>query len=302
MKLNLYQESRIGGRQANQDRVGYADTPASMVLVLADGMGGHARGEVAAQILVDVMLGMFRKLAHPALDDIVEFMLDGIYTAHETINEYAAKHKMNDVPRTTCVVCVIQGGHAYWAHVGDSRLYHFSSDKLLSRTHDHSAVQALLDEGLISASEANEHPERNRLYNSVGGFVLPEIELSPGIELHEGDLLLLATDGFWSAFGDDEMLATLKIYSLKQALVQLLDHAEYRGGDRGDNLSVIGLSCGEDRHEIKTLSDLNFDGYTTQLRDIADKRIDAPPALSDYDIDKAIEEIREALLKHKLDP
>lgn len=301
MKFHLYHESRIGGRLVNQDRVAFADTSESILMALADGMGGHARGEVAAQILIDVMVGMFRKLARPAIDDITEFLLDGIYTAHETINEYAAQHKMKDTPRTTCVICVVQNERAYWAHVGDSRLYHFSKDRLLARTRDHSAVQALLDEGVITESEINTHPDRNKLYNSVGGPILPNIELSSGSPLNDGDMLLLSTDGFWSQFADDEMLSTLRVYSLKQALQQLLDHAEYRGGDHGDNITAIALRCGEDRQEVSAMSELNLDGFTTELKNISKERLDAQPALSDYDIDKAIEEIRTALLKHKLD-
>jgi serine/threonine protein phosphatase PrpC len=303
MKYSLYQESRKGGRQANQDRVGHSYTPDTIVMILADGMGGHARGEVAAQLMVDVVLGMFQKLAKPALEDITEFLLDSIYTAHETINDYAAEHKLKDIPRTTCVVCVIQSGRAYWAHVGDSRLYHFSRDGLVARTRDHSAVQHLLDDGLISQDEVNDHPDRNKLYNSVGGYTLPNIELSAGVTLRDGDVLLLGSDGFWSEFQDDEMLATLRVYSLKQSLIQLLDHAEYRAGERGDNLSVIALRCGEDMKETdpKTLSGLGMDGFTTELRELAGKGADRQPTMSDIDIDKAIEEIRTALVKHNLD-
>ncbi len=300
MKYSLYQESRIGGRSSNQDRIGYSYTSETIVMVLADGMGGHAKGEVAAQLLVDVVINLFKKLARPALEDITEFLLDSIYSAHDTINTYALEHKMKDTPRTTCVICIIHAGRAYWAHVGDSRLYHFSQGGLSFRTRDHSAVQQLLDDGLISQSEVNTHPERNKLLNSVGGFMLPNIELSAGVNLREGDILLLGTDGFWSELDPDEMLSILRIYSLKQALVQLLDHAEYRAGERGDNLSVIAMRCGDDMHDVdtKVLDGLGLDGFTTELRELSGKRLDQHPTMSDVDIDKAIEEIQNALLKH----
>lgn len=302
MKYSLYQESRKGGRPANQDRVGHAYTPASICMVLADGMGGHARGEVAAQLLIDTVLGMFERLAKPQLDDITEFLLDSVYTAHETINEYAARHKLKDIPRTTSVVCVIQGGRAWWAHVGDSRLYHFSSEELVARTRDHSAVQHLVDDGLVAEDEINRHPDRNKLYNSVGGFILPNIELSPGVTLREGDVLLMASDGFWSEFQPDEMLATLRVYSLRQAVVQMLEHAEFRAGEHGDNLSVVALRCGEDLEDLKTeaLNHLGLEGFTTELREL-EGRTGQQPTMSDHDIEKAIEEIREALSKHNLD-
>lgn len=303
MKYSLYQESRKGSRQANQDRVGHAYTADTIVMVLADGMGGHAKGEVAAQLMVDMVLGMFKKLAKPALEDVTEFLLDSIYSAHETINEYAARHKMKDTPRTTCVTCVIQAGRAHWAHVGDSRLYHFSGGDLIARTRDHSAVQQLLDDGVISEDQVNTHPDRNKLFNSVGGFVLPNIELSAGVTLQEGDILLLSSDGFWSEFDPREILSTLRVYSLKQGLAQLMDHAEYRAGERGDNLSAITLRCGEDHKDTKAdpLADLGLEGFTTELRELAGKNSGQQPAMSDLDIDKAIDEIRSALLKYNLD-
>lgn len=302
MKYSLYQESRKGGRPSNQDRVGHAYTAESICMVLADGMGGHARGEVAAQLLIDVVLGMFEKMAKPHLDDITEFLLDSVYTAHETINEYALKHKLKDSPRTTCVVCVVQGGRAWWSHVGDSRLYHFSLDGLVSRTRDHSAVQHLVDDGLVAEDEINTHPDRNKLYNSVGGYILPNIELSPGVTLQAGDVLLMGSDGFWAEFQPDEMLATLRVYSLRQAVIQMLEHAEFRAGEQGDNLSAVALRCGDDLQDIKadSLSDLGLDGFTTELKALETK-VGQQPAMSDHDIDKAIEEIRSALLKHNLD-
>ena len=302
MKYSLYQESRIGGRAVNQDRVGHVYTTESICMVLADGMGGHARGEVAAQLLLDTALGMFEKQAKPHLDDITEFLLDSIYTAHETINEFALKNKLKDSPRTTCVVCVIQEGRAWWAHVGDSRLYHFSQDGLVSRTRDHSAVQHLVDDGLVSEDEINTHPDRNKLYNSVGGFILPNIELSPGVTLREGDVLLMGSDGFWAEFLPDEMLATLRVYSVRQAVTQMLEHAEFRAGEHGDNLSVVALRCGEDMQDLKTttLSEFNLEGFTTELKALESK-VGHQPAMSDHDIDKAIDEINTALQKHNLD-
>lgn len=302
MKYNLYQESRQGGRKNNQDRVGHAYTAETICMVLADGMGGHQRGEVAAQLLVDVVLGMFEKLARPHLDDISEFLLDSIYTAHETINEYALKHRLKDTPRTTGIICVIQEGRAWWAHVGDSRLYHFGPDGLIERTRDHSAVQHMIDDGLLSEDAINSHPDRNRLYNSIGGFTLPNIELSPGVMLCEGDVLLMASDGFWAEFQPDEMLAMLHVYALRQAVVQMLEHAEFRAGDHGDNLSIVALRCGTDLPALKTIpiNELGLDGFTTELKALED-RTDQQPSMSDREIDQAIEEIRTALLKHNLD-
>lgn len=304
MKYSLYQESRKGGRANNQDRVGHTYTAQTICMVLADGMGGHARGEVAAQLLVDEVLGAFERSAKPHLDEIPEFLLDCIYGAHTVINDYAHKNRLKDTPRTTAIVCVVQDQRAWWAHVGDSRLYHFGPDGMISRTRDHSAVQSLIDEGLLTEEEAATHPERNKLYNSVGGPVLPDIELSPAVALHDGDVILLSSDGFWAEFRPDEMSATLRVYSLRQAVAQMLEHAEFRAGLHGDNLSVVALRCGEDVQDIKTntLAGFEMDGFTTELQQAFDARTAADqPAMSDREIDQAIEEIQAALNKHQLD-
>ena len=299
MKYTLYQESRIGGRKNNQDRIGHAYTKEAIVMVLADGMGGHAQGEVAAQHLVDVVLENFMKLANPTLVDPAAFLFDAIYRAHEAINAYAANNHLRDTPRTTCVVCVVQSGKAIWAHVGDSRLYHFGRVVLRSRTLDHSAVQQRIDEGTLTEEQTYDHPDRNKLYSCVGGGMLPSITVSSGVDLREGDILLMASDGLWAEFKDSEMLNTLNCYPLRQALTYLCDHAEYRAGEHGDNLSLIGLRCGNDLvggHD--SMSDLGLEGFTTELRQAG--KGGAVEALSDVEIDDAIAEIHAALEKHQV--
>lgn len=291
MKFSLYQESRRGGRRTNQDRVGHARTQAAICMVLADGMGGHVRGEVAAQFMVDTLLGRFARLARPRLDDIAEFLLEAIYTAHDEINLYAQQHGLKDSPRTTCVACVVQDDQAWWAHVGDSRLYHFGAEGLVSRTRDHSAVQRLVDRGLMAEADMLDHPDRNKLYNSVGGDQSPSIELSHGVALQEGDLLLLASDGAWAELRPDEMLAALRGHSLREAADQLLTEAGARAGEHGDNLTLAVLRCGEDLPDRHPRDEAGPHGFTTEL--LAPGQ--APDAL---DIDAAIAEMQAVLNQH----
>lgn len=244
MKYSLYQASRKGGRPYNEDRLGYANSNSTLVMVLADGMGGHAYGEVAAQLTVDTICRLFREQAKPSLDDPSGFLLDAIYTAHETVNNHALEHDMADPPRTTCVACVVQHGRAIWAHVGDSRLYHFHGDRFRLHTRDHSMVQELVDRGVMNEVEAQHSSSRNMLYNAIGGFMLPDIELSEEAPLQEGDVLLLGSDGFWGELLPEEMLAELQAKPLQQAIQQLMDLAESRGGPRCDNLSALVLRYG----------------------------------------------------------
>ncbi|MEW5893842.1 MAG: protein phosphatase 2C domain-containing protein [Pseudomonadota bacterium] len=244
MKFTLYQASRKGGRPYNEDRLAARQSNSSLLLVLADGMGGHGHGEVAAQLTVDSLCQRFAAQARPSLADAPGFLLDAIYGAHEAVNAYAVEHALPEPPRTTCVACVVQQGQAVWAHVGDSRLYHFARDRFLSHTRDHSMVQQLVERDLLDAAQAEQLPERNMLYNAVGGFMLPDIELADPVALQTGDVLLLCSDGFWDALTPEAMLAELRGHALREAIHRLMDTAEQRGGPRCDNLSVLALRYG----------------------------------------------------------
>lgn len=298
MKYVVYQASRKGGRTYNEDRVAYAYTSDALVMVLCDGMGGHVRGEVAAQLTTQVIIGLFKARANPSLGDLPTFLLDSVYAAHDAVNEYAMRKRLPEPPRTTSVVCVVQKGMACWAHVGDSRLYHFNRHGFLTRTRDHSAVQQLVDDGVIKEEDMRIHPDRNKLYNSVGGFALPDIELSPVTRLHPGDTLLLCTDGVWPELSSEEMFSTLRAYPLEKAVKNMMDHAEFRGGTDCDNLSVVAMRYGEEHFQADELiqeNDLSLDGFTTQLNKLSLK---GAPEVKDMELDQAMAEIQAAIAKY----
>lgn len=301
MKYVVYQASRRGGRPVNEDRVAYAYTSDALFMVVADGMGGHNHGQIASQTLVQTMVSLFQARATPQLPNLQGFLLDGIYAAHDAINEYALRKGLKDPPRTTCVAAVVQRGTACWAHVGDSRLYHFDKRSLVERTRDHSAVQQLVEEGLLDEDQISLHPDRNKLYNSVGGYALPDIELSELVPLKDGDVLLLCSDGVWGEIRDREMLSTLRAYPLDRAIRHMLDHAEFRGGRNCDNLSIVAMRYGEERFDDGELvlgDDFGLDGFTTQLKQLTQSERDS---VRDMDIDQAVAEINAALAKYGLD-
>lgn len=302
MKYVVHQASRRGGRNENEDRVAYAYTSDALFMVVADGMGGHNYGEVASQMLVQTMTCLFQARATPLLPNLQGFLLDGIYAAHDAINEYALRKGLRDPPRTTCVAAVVQRGTACWAHVGDSRLYHFDKRRLLERTRDHSVVQRLVEEGMLDEDQMSLHPDRNKLYNSVGGFSLPDIELSELVTLKEGDVLMLCSDGVWGEIKDKEMVSTLRAYPLDRAIQHMLDHAEFRGGRNCDNLSIVAMRYGEEKFDSDELllgDDLGLDGFTTQLGQIGQREVDRKSS-REMDIDQAVAEIHSALAKYGL--
>lgn len=303
MKFSIFQSSRQGGRKYNQDRLAYSYSRDALLMVVADGMGGHFHGEIAAQIAVQFLVDNFQQQAAPALQDPFRFLLETFNHAHEAIGDYVLAHGLSEHPRTTCVACVVQDNHAYWAHVGDTRLYFFRQGKLMTCTRDHSLVQQLFERGKISEEQMATHPDRNKIYNCLGGPIRPDIEFSRKVPLSDGDTLLLCSDGLWSLLSTDEIGAVVDTYPINAAIPELLDHAELRGGEEGDNLSAIGMKWGDENSTInqRTISaaTLPLDGFTGQQNsfDIG-REGNGEPAVTEADIERAIAEIRAAIQKY----
>jgi len=209
---------------------------------------------------------------------------------------------MVEIPRTTCVACLVQDGIAYWAHVGDSRLYLIRNEKIVARTRDHSKVRKMVDAGLITAEEARYHAEKNKVYTCLGGFYPPEIELGGKVALVDGDSLLLCSDGFWSGLDEQELTQFLTTSPALFALPQLLDRAEIRGGSDGDNLSAIAINWhesddarGGERDFISTQK-LDADTVSTHMSTLTSTN--EPADVTEDDIEKAIAEIQSAIRKY----
>ncbi len=304
MKFTIFQNSRQGPRPYNQDRLAYSYSKDAMLLVIADGMGGHRHGEVAAQLAVTTMTDAFQRLATPSLTSPAKFLIEHIQQVHDMIDQLAQDQDMLEAPRTTIVAAVVQRGMLYCAHVGDSRLYHFRNGHLLYRTEDQSIVQSMYNKGMISKAEMANHPYRHKIYSCLGGDVPPKIELADRQELVEGDTVLLCTDGLWGAVTDEQIKQILCGPSISDNVTQLLDLAESAGKENGDNMSAIGLQWGDRLQSELAVSTVTLPvGFsTTIMNPITRSDYDGePPAdeLSDDDIEKTIAEIQLALQKTK---
>lgn len=304
MKFTIYQESRPGARPTNQDRIAYCYSREALLMVVADGMGGHLHGEVAAHIAVQYITETFQREARPKLQDPFLFLSRSLANAHHAILDYAADRLLQEAPRTTCVACVVQDSVAYWAHAGDSRLYALHGGRIVGQTKDHSRLRRMLDQGLIDAEEAAHHPARNRIFSCLGGTQSPQIDFSRKIPLTTGDILLLCTDGLWGPLADDLIVQRLSDGNLKQAVPLLLTEAEVRAGATCDNLSAIALMW-EDNYAADTLGSvstrtMSIDSFTTQMEEFAKARKGQQPLpdLSDEEIERAITEINSAIKKY----
>jgi len=304
VKFTIFQESRIGKRKTNQDRIAHCYSRDSLLMVLADGMGGHLHGEVAAHISVQYLTHVFQREAQPILPDPGMFLSREITQAHHAILDYSIEKGLREAPRTTIVVCVVQEGYAYWAHAGDSRLYLLRGGRIHIQTHDHSRVQLMVDQGLLDVRSAAIHPNRNRVYSCLGGTHVPQIEFSRRTPLQTGDVLALCTDGVWGPLGNDGMLRGLSRENPMISVPNLLAEAESLAGERCDNLSLIAMVWREGEDDNNDLTNvvstqtMAMSDFTTRLDSF--QRIHPAPRdmdMSDDEIERAIQEINTAIQK-----
>jgi len=233
----------LGDREQNQDRATIAIDDEVAFLVVADGMGGHAEGERAAETASKSMLDQFWQSARPILDP-QGFLQIAVARAHDDVVRLGAGRALDARPRATCAACVVQNGTAHWAHVGDSRVYLIRDGAVHERTRDHSHVEVLLQEGLITEDEVSGHPMRNFVECCLGGdAALPEMSVTNSRKLSVGDVLLLCTDGFWSGL-DETSIASLHSApddELAGALQALGERAVKVSAPYSDNTTAVAL-------------------------------------------------------------
>lgn len=304
MKFTIYQESRPGRRDNNEDRLAHCYSRDALLAVIADGMGGHYYGEIAAQIAVQSLTEAFQHEANPKIADPFSFLNRAMLNAHHAILDFAATHRLADSPRTTCVACLIQDNIAHWVHAGDSRLYVIRGGRVHVRTRDHSRVQLLVDQGMISEAQAAVHPDRNKVYSCLGGSQEPEIELSRKTPLEAGDVVLLCTDGLWGLYNDEELTDALHDSNLMQAAPRLMEEADSLGSPTADNLSLVAIRWddnyvdpGSGLTSVVHTQTMPLDAITTHL-DAFGRNPRYKSDLTDDEIERAIEEIRATIQKY----
>lgn len=228
-----------GDRREQQDRVALLPHPKGggvALAVVADGMGGHTGGALAAQQVLHTAganLGQFSARSEAP----VELLEASLNEAHMLIK--ASRFINEKDPHSTAVMLLLQPGKVSWAHCGDSRMYRFRGERLLFRTTDHSYVESLVAKGRISPEQAQVHPNRNILLTSLGGNEPPRIDHGEAADLQAGDAFVLCSDGLWGYFGDAELGAVVASHSARTASDLLINRARKRARGDGDNVSLV---------------------------------------------------------------
>ena len=226
--------SALGGRNEQQDRWSVFPDPAGkgLLAVVADGMGGHRDGALAAEMVMTATSSYLKsgraKLAERPKEALSELCEES----------QAAIVARSHAAHSTAVFLWLNKQRAYWAHVGDSRCYHFRDGQRLMRTRDHSAVQLLVDIGEITEEEMATHPNQNRLFRSLGGQEAPKPDFGDSL-VETDDVFALCSDGLWEHVSDEELWTRGSAPKPDQQVKQLVELAVNRGGPRTDNATLV---------------------------------------------------------------
>jgi serine/threonine protein phosphatase PrpC len=295
VRFSVYQVSRRGGREKNEDRMGYCYTRDSGLFALADGMGGHPEGEVASQLALQTLAAMFQREAKPALKDPLRFLHDAVIAGHHQLLRYATERALMDTPRTTLVACLLQGNAAYWVHCGDSRLYLVRGDKLIARTRDHSYSE--LQETLSHVVPIGERFNRNVLFTCLGSPGKPVVDTAGPLLMHAGDRVLLCSDGLWGSVEDAQIVEHLSRRTISDAVPELVEEALRHAGSKSDNVTALAVEWesaedGDSTGGISTLS-LGEEVFASTIQ--ASMLGEVPDELDEAEIERSIKEINEAI-------
>lgn len=268
MRYDVSQANRLGNRASNQDRLDVIETDEGVLLVLADGMGGLSKGDVAAQMVIDIARDVYQESSRP-IRNTETFLRRIIYESHDLL-AHRIDENTKKGPGTTAVLCLIQNGQARWAHVGDSRLYIYRNGKPVYRTQDHSYVESLYQQGLITEQERASHPRRHQITQCVGCTPRrPDVSVSEPTQLKEGDVLLLCSDGLWDSVSEKAIGDRIDQGPLDDVLFALADQAERNAYPKSDNISVVGFRLlahdPNRRKPVKLVNDQQASGENLQF-------------------------------------
>ena len=229
-----------GDREYQQDQVALLSHQrynGCVLSVLADGMGGRSGGRKASDQVMMTARQLFERYS-PEVDDPANMLANMVKEAHIVIRLTAITSEQE--PHSTVAAFLINPrGDCHWVHAGDSRIYHFHGGRMVHRSSDHSYVQALVDRGELTESEANTHPHSNILIGCLGTESDPPLGTHMVGQVQPGDVLMACSDGVWHYFSPEELASVVEALTPREATEFLIEKARDRAHGGGDNLSIV---------------------------------------------------------------
>ena len=245
LDINIGARTDVGSRGHNEDDLRFGSSGPLWHAVLADGAGGHEGGAIASDLVVRLIALRLQSKAHAS----VAALDAALHDAHAALGEKQLGRKARERMHSTVVALWVDAaqGDAFWSHVGDSRLYFLRRGRICHVTHDDSVVQQLLDGGYVTAEEAREHPQKNRLISAVGADAPFEPHtVSEPQPIQDGDAILLATDGWWDALDNGAIEATFALAHTVDEWLDLMDaRVRQAAHPKQDNFSAVAVWIGD---------------------------------------------------------
>lgn len=244
LQLDVALLSERGGRQYNEDACGHWHSDTQLCCVLADGAGGHGGGDVASELAVQELVGLFSR--HPTID--ADRLAQLLRQTNDAILRERLPGRVQQDMHSTVVGLVIDFDQhrAHWAHAGDSRMYWFRGGRVIELTRDHSLVQALVDAGMLADSEICHHPKRSELRSALGlSADMLEVSAANGRDaVQAGDVFMLCTDGLWEYLDDSSIERMLAESTTPKSWLDTLSAEVYR---------IAGVKVSHDNFSVLTV-------------------------------------------------
>lgn len=294
MKFNVFQLSRKGGRKNNEDRMGYCYTRDAALFVLADGMGGHAEGEVAAQLALQTMATQFQQQAQPTIKKPADFLSDSLLAAHHRIVRYAGEKG--------CLIRRAQPWSLHWCKkgmlFGCIAVIHGCMLCAKAKFCCVRAITAIWSKESFFAVKA-ENINRNVLFTCLGSPSRPVFDVSLPMRLQQKDRIMLCSDGLWGNLSDEEIASYLADVErpLSTELPDMVEEALRRGGESCDNTTVLamGWEMPSIKNASEVVTDSILDGVFASTIQPAFLSAEETSEMNDDDIERSIAEINEAI-------
>lgn len=227
-----------GGRNNNEDCIGYAQSDGLWCFVLCDGLGGHCCGEVASKLVCNMVRDEFLKTPDLSERSLYRY----IEKAASVLSEERESNEDKVDMSTTVIALVTDGERAVWGHSGDSRLYYISDNEIFKITDDHSVAFMEFESGKIAYDDIRKSPNQNKLVRSISDFNDFNPDISEVINIKKGDAFLLCSDGFWEYVHEDDIERTVaETSSPKVWLEKMLEVLHRNEHEKNDNYSVIAV-------------------------------------------------------------